>query len=73
MLMAVNNPRNKAIIFRVTQGEYETLRRAFKEDGARSLSDFARAKLIHSIENPASGFTDLHARLERIEQLLEKS
>ena len=70
--MAVNKPRNRIIIFRLTQDEYETLQAA--SSGARSLSEFARAKLLNSIA--PSGIdvqlTELKVTVERIAELLEK-
>ena len=46
--MAVNKPRNRTLIFRLTQDEYDYLQAA--SSGARSLSDFARERLLRSIE-----------------------
>ncbi|MGA3189704.1 MAG: hypothetical protein ABSF22_21565 [Bryobacteraceae bacterium] len=48
--MAVNKPRNRTLIFRLTQDEYDHLQAA--SSGARSLSDFARERLLDSIERP---------------------
>lgn len=70
--MAVNKPRNRTLIFRVTQDEYESLRAA--SSGARSLSDFAREKLLGSLD---SGHVDaqlmeLRSTVERLAARLEK-
>lgn len=48
--MAVNKPRNRTLIFRLTQDEYDHLQAA--SSGARSLSDFARERLLGSLERP---------------------
>ncbi len=48
--MAVNKPRNRTLIFRLTQDEYDHLQAA--SSGARSLSDFARERLLGAIERP---------------------
>ena len=48
--MAVSKPRNRTLIFRLTQDEYDFLQAA--STGARSLSDFARERLLGSIERP---------------------
>ena len=45
--MAVNKPRNRTLIFRLTQDEYDHLQAA--SSGARSLSDFARERLLGSL------------------------
>jgi len=77
--MAVNTPRNRAVIFRLTQGEYETLRAASSQKGARSLSDYARAKLIGSLDAATLGaatldadISELKTKIDRIAELLEK-
>ena len=48
--MAINKPRNRVLIFRLSEDEYETLQAA--STGARSLSEFARGKLLSSIGEP---------------------
>jgi hypothetical protein len=72
--MAVNKPRNRILIFRLTQDEYNSLQTASSERGARSLSDFARAKLLGSLEAPAldQQITELKTTVARIAQLLER-
>lgn len=71
--MAVNKPRNRTLIFRLTQDEYETLQAA--SSGSRSLSDFARARLLGSLQaEPIDGqLSDLKSAVARIAELLEKS
>jgi hypothetical protein len=70
--MAVTKPRNRILIFRLTQDEYETLQAA--SIGARSLSEFARAKLLNSIGSSGIDvqLTELKTTVERIAELLEK-
>jgi hypothetical protein len=72
--MAVNKPRNRSLIFRLTQDEYQTLQAASAEKGARSLSEFARGKLLSSLGAPAldEQITELKTTVARIAQLLEK-
>lgn len=71
--MAVNNPRNRVLIFRLTQDEYQALQAA--SSGARSLSEFARAKLMDSLGvSPIDAqLSELKNKVSRIEQLLEKN
>ena len=71
--MAVNNPRNRILIFRLTEDEYEALQSA--SSGARSLSEFARAKLLGSIGRPAidEQLTDLKLTVARIAEMLERT
>jgi hypothetical protein len=70
--MAVNKPRNRSLIFRLTQDEYECLQAA--SSGARSLSDFARERLLGSIERPPIDrqLTELQLTVERIAARLER-
>jgi hypothetical protein len=72
--MAVQNPRNRILIFRLTQEEYQTLQTA--SSGARSLSEFARAKLMESLgaASPLDAkLSELRNKVSRIEELLEKN
>jgi hypothetical protein len=69
--MAVNKPRNRILIFRLTQDEYEALQAA--STGARSLSDFARSKLLSSLDPVGAQLSDLQSKVARIEQLLERN
>ena len=71
--MAVNKPRNKLLIFRLTQEEYESLQNA--SNGARSLSDYARGKLLGSLEMPGldQQLLELKSSVARIATLLEKN
>jgi len=71
--MAVNKPRNRVLIFRLTQDEYQALQAA--SSGARSLSEFARAKLLDSLGAAPIGaqLSELTHKVSRIEQMLEKN
>jgi hypothetical protein len=70
--LAVTKPRNKILIFRLTQDEYQALQSA--SSGARSLSDFARTKLMSSLGEPAMDqhLIELKSTVARIAQMLEK-
>ena len=72
--MAVDEPRNRILIFRLTQDEYDTLRMASSQRGARSLSESARAKLLASLDAPAldQQITELKSTLTLIAQRLER-
>lgn len=71
--MAVNNPRNRILIFRLTQEEYQRLQDA--SSGSRSLSEFARAKLLGSLgADPIDAqLTQLNSRVEHLANLLERA
>jgi hypothetical protein len=48
--MSVIRPRSRIISFRLAEDEYEQLRKLTATDGARSLSDYARAAVCHSLQ-----------------------
>jgi hypothetical protein len=70
--MAVIKPRNRTLIFRLTQEEYQSLQSASL--GARSLSDYARTKLLEPVEaRPIySELTELRSSVSRLAELIEK-
>lgn len=69
--MAVTKPRNRILLFRLTQDEYEMLQCA--STGSRSLSEFARAKLLSSLgADPIdSQLSELNVKLTRLTNFLE--
>jgi hypothetical protein len=71
--MSVTKPRNRTLIFRLTQEEYETLQLASNDQGARSLSEFARVKLLGALGVPAlqTEISELRVTVTRIAQMLE--
>ncbi len=71
--MAITKPRNRVLIFRLTQEEYAALQTASSERGARSLSEFARSQLFGSLEAPAldQQLGELKVTVARIAQMLE--
>ena len=70
--VAVSKPRNRILLFRLTQDEYQALQTA--SSGARSLSEFARTKLMGSLGEPAldQQLLELKSTVARIAALLEK-
>jgi hypothetical protein len=70
--MAVNKPRNRTLLCRLTQDEYACLQAA--SSGARSLSDFARARLLGEVTRPPieQQLSELKLTVERIAEMLEK-
>lgn len=76
--MAVIKPRNRTLIFRLTQDEYASLQAASSEKGARSLSEFARERLLGSLAAPfdeqmTQQITGLRSTVDRIAQMLEET
>ena len=47
--MSVINPRNRLVNFRLSDEEFERLKTACSQFGARSISDFARGSVLERI------------------------
>ncbi|MCC6420271.1 MAG: hypothetical protein IT429_18715 [Gemmataceae bacterium] len=50
--MPIVNPRNRIVIFRLTQDEYDSIRNVSTARGARNLSEFARSLLLGAVRQP---------------------
>lgn len=72
--MAVLNPRNKTVIFRLTEDEYSALQEACTSRGARSLSDYARERILSMNEGPPIEQTlyQLNSAVQQLTRMLEK-
>ena len=46
-------PRTRAVVFRLTDAEFEDLEKARAQGGARSLSDFVRAQVFSAASQPS--------------------
>ena len=79
--MPVLKRRNRVVVFRLTQDEYEDLKAVTSIRGARNISDFARSELLTSIEQERrpdvrlsdadKKLTSLESKIHRMSQLLE--
>ena len=69
--MAISKPRNRVVLFRLTQEEYAQVQQACTDGAARSVSDFARARILGqpSAESPA--LTQMQAQLEELTRAVE--
>lgn len=75
--MHVTKRRDRVLIFRLTQDEYQYLVDASHERGARNLSEFAREQLLGK-DGPVQGrlalverrLDDLQGHVKRVEQLI---
>lgn len=45
-----NKPRNRVVVFRLSQEEYGLLTQACSRAGARNLSDFTRSRVLECLE-----------------------
>jgi hypothetical protein len=66
--VALLKPRNRSVVFRLTQEEYDSLRAACIRSGGRSLSDFARTSLLEAIADRRTTSTDLAALEAKLDE-----
>ena len=73
--MAVTKPRNRTVLFRLTQEEYSALQAACSAGSARSLSDFARERILADASNGSTPLEqqvgELAAAVARLVLLIE--
>ena len=74
--MPILKRRDRIVVFRLSQDEYEGLKAACAERGAASISSFARAELLTSLDRDRlSGvsrqLTQLESSMQHITQILE--
>jgi hypothetical protein len=67
--MAVSKPRNRLVIFRLTQEEYQQLESVSTAGGARSLSEFARSKVLRGTGEPS--LAELERKLDELAGVVE--
>ena len=60
-------PRNKLVVFRLSQNEYRALKEACDHRGARNLSDFTRSEVLDFLGSGALP-GNLHLRVAAMEQ-----
>ncbi|MGD0361491.1 MAG: hypothetical protein ABSC93_11510 [Bryobacteraceae bacterium] len=72
-----NKPRNRVVVFRLSQDEYHSLLEACNRAGARNLSDFTRSEVLECLNSDAPGshmarrFADLERQIAAIQFQLE--
>ena len=64
-----SKPRNRVVVFRVSQEEYRALKAACDQRGSRNLSDFTRSEVLADLET-AHVDEYLNKRFAAIEQAL---
>lgn len=50
-----SKPRNRVVVFRLSQEEYHSLQEACARAGGRNLSDFTRSEILECLQEEASG------------------
>jgi hypothetical protein len=67
--MPFSNARNRVVVFRLSQEEYEGLKEACSERGARNLSEFTRSELLSLIRSESLD-AGIQRRLSKVERRL---
>ena len=62
-------PRNRVVVFRLSQDEYQALKTACSVRGGRNLSEFTRSELLAMIQSESLGHM-VQKRLTDVEQTL---
>ena len=78
------NRRDRLVIFRLSQDEYQMLKAASERKGARNLSDFTRGEVLNALNSRADGnhvehtfssmeqsMAELKATMLRLQSVLE--
>jgi hypothetical protein len=63
------DPRNRVVVFRLSQEEYQALKTACSVRGGRNLSEFTRSELLAMIQSESIGHM-VQKRLTQVEQTL---
>jgi hypothetical protein len=70
--MPATTPRNRLVVFRLSQDEYDALKDACAERKGRNLSDFTRTELLATVRSDSldhlmrKGFSEVDKRLEAL-------
>ena len=62
-----SKPRNRIVVFRLSQDEYRSLKEACDRRGARNLSEFTRTEVLELLQSGTIGGR-LNCRFATIEQ-----
>ena len=63
-------PRTRAVMFRLTDVEFENLEKARAKGGARSLSDFVRTQLLSGTDQPS--LAKIESKLNELAQTAQQ-
>jgi len=63
--------RDRTMVFRLSQDEYESLLQATSQNGGRSVSDFIRTAVLATVEN-GMDHKSTSSRLRELEQRIRK-
>ena len=75
--MPVLKHRDRMVIFRLTQDEYDNLVTVCRKRGARNLTDFTRSEVLASIERElqaqrrSKGVSEMDEKIERLRSAIQ--
>jgi len=69
--MTAMRRRDRTMVFRLSQDEYESLLQATSQNGGRSVSDFIRTAVLATVEN-GMDHKSTSSRLRELEQRIRK-
>jgi len=70
--MPVMKPRNRVVLFRLTQDEYNYLQAACSAGSARSISDFARSRILGPAPSEDLPLTQVEEKLSALKQAVDQ-
>lgn len=73
--MSTQKLRNRMVVFRLTQEEYDNLKEICSERGGRTLSDFTRSELMNLLGSESRMercFTDVRERLSELQDAVSQ-
>jgi hypothetical protein len=76
--MAISKPRNRVVLFRLTQDEFHEVQQACIGGAARSVSDYARARILGLGDTPSLAtlehkLADLSRAVAHLTSLVERT
>ena len=76
--MAQVKSKTKSIVFRITEEDYARLESKTQASGARTLSEFARSKVLRALTEPSLAevgrkLNDLEAAVHQLAELFARS
>jgi hypothetical protein len=76
--MAAQCPRNRIVVFRLTDAEFNSLKSACAEHGGRNLSEFTRSELLSFLQGPPlervvdSRFHEIQRQVEDLQRAMQQ-
>ena len=69
--MAISKPRNRVVLFRLTQDEFSQIQQACENGAARSVSDYARTRILGLASSEAPSLAHVEKKLADLSRAVE--